>query len=63
VDITTQQQYNILYQKTLKGMQWLDSADRTDAEQEKWGPRIKVMFDETTRLERLMRNENEAAKL
>lgn len=49
--ITTKQKYDLLYQKTMAGMTWLDGADRTKEEIDKWQPRIKEMFDEITRLE------------
>ena len=48
---TTKQKYDLLYKKTMAGMNWLDNKDRTDAEREKWQPRIRAMFDEITRLE------------
>jgi len=48
---TTKQKYDLLYQKTMKGMNCLDGADRTKEEIEKWQPRIRAMFDEITRLE------------
>jgi hypothetical protein len=50
-------QYEELAQRVKKGMEWIDSPERTKEERDKWFPSFKIMFDELTKLEREMRNE------
>ena len=50
-------QYEELAQRLVKGMEWIDSPDRTQEEVNKWSPEINKMFRETTRLERGQRRE------
>ena len=52
---TIKQQYADLSPKLLKAMAWIDSPDRTKEEVDRWYPRYKIMFDEITKLERIMR--------
>ena len=40
-------------------MIWIDSPERTKTEIDQWFGAYKILFDEVTRLERLMRNGNE----
>ena len=55
--MTTQQQYDQLKPKLLKAMEIMDSPERTPGEILAWYPKYKQMFDETTRLERMLRCE------
>ena len=55
--LTTQQQYDVLSARLMKGMLWIDSPDRTQEEVNKWSPEINKMFREATRLEREQRRE------
>jgi len=54
MDIT--QQYADLAPKLLKAMEWIDDPTRTKEEVNKWYPRYKIMFDEITRIERIIRS-------
>ena len=56
--MTTQQQYDELYLRVHKAIEWLDDPKRSAEEVEKWLPRYIALFDEWKRLERMIRNEN-----
>ena len=50
-------QYEELAQRVKKGMEWIDSPERTQGEIDKWFPTFIVMFDQITLMEREMRRE------
>ena len=50
-------QYEELAQRVKKGMEWIDSPERTQGEIDKWFPKYKQLFDEMTGLEREKRRE------
>lgn len=52
-------QYEELAQRLRIAMIWIDSPERTKTEIDQWFGAYKILFDEVTRLERLMRNGNE----
>ena len=56
--MTIQQQYDELYLRVHKAIQWLDSDERTLDEVEKWMPQYEKLFDEWKRLERMIHDEN-----
>lgn len=56
--MTNKEQYEILRPKLLKALSWLDNTKRNKAEVEKWQSTVQEMFNQATKLERLMRNGN-----
>lgn len=51
-------QHEELCRRVMAAMIWIDSPERTKEEIEKWFPSFKKMFDELTKIERMIRNEN-----
>ena len=54
--MTHKEEYEILKPKLLKAMSWLDNSKRSKSEVEKWQSTVQTMFDQATKLERLMIN-------
>jgi len=51
-----EQQLKELIPQTRKAMIWLDDPKRTKEEVDKWYPKYIEMFNEITRIERIMRS-------
>jgi hypothetical protein len=50
-------QYEELAQRVKKGMEWIDSPGRAQAEIDQWFPTFTVLFNQITLMEREIRRE------
>lgn len=54
--MVAKQDYEQLIARTRSAMEWIDDPKRTREEVDKWYPKYIAMFNEITRIERIMRS-------
>ena len=57
-EMTLQQQYDELYARVHRAIDWLDSQERNSDEIQRWMPEYEKLFWKMKALEGMMKNEN-----